>query len=254
MTAHVRIALIGDYNPEAGAHVAVPKALKLAADAAGCAVEPVWIATLSLDEDAGKLLPAFDAIWCVPNSPYASMEGALRAIRFARESGRPFLGTCGGFQHAIIEYARNVLHLEEADHAESNPVAAMPVITRLACSLAGARANIRLKPGSRLQAIYGRTEVAENYNCNFGLNSRFESLLNDGKLSVSGRDENGEARAVELNGHAFFIATLFQPEQSALTGAAHPLIRAFVRAAMNSQGTKSCHTRHPSVKTGSTPA
>jgi CTP synthase (UTP-ammonia lyase) len=58
-------------------------------------------------------------------------------------------------------------------------------------------------------------------------------MLNDGKMNISARDENGEARAVELRGHRFFIATLFQPEQSALTGAAHPLICAFVRAALN---------------------
>ena len=234
MKATIRIALIGDYHPQVRAHVAIPQALQLAADALACAIEPLWIATPSLDQGTEKQLSAFDAIWCVPNSPYASMGGALRAIQFARESKRPFLGTCGGFQHAVIEYARNVLRLGEADHAESNPDAAMPMITRLSCPLAGARASIRLKPGSRIQAIYGSIEVAENYNCNFGLNPRFESLLNDGKMIVSGRDEKGEVRAVELNGHRFYIATLFQPEQSALTGAAHPLIRAFVRAAVNS--------------------
>jgi len=235
MKASVRIALIGDYNPTVKAHVAIPKALKLAAEALACAVEPVWVATPLLDRNAEKQLSAFDAVWCVPNSPYASMDGALRAIRFARESGRPFLGTCGGFQHALIEYARNALGLSEADHAESNPDAAMPLVSRLTCPLPGARGNIRLKPGSRLGAICGKTEIVENYNCNFGLNPRFESMLNDGKITISGRDENGEARAVELKGSPFFIATLFQAEQSALDGAAHPLICAFVRAAMNSE-------------------
>ena len=234
MTTNVRIALIGDYNPEVRAHVAISRALQLAADALACAVEPLWIATPSLDQGTKKQLSAFDAIWCVPNSPYACMDGALRAIRFARESGRPFFGTCGGFQHAVIEYARNVLGLGEADHAESNPDAAMPLVSRLVCPLPGARGNIRLKAGSQLSAIYGKTEIAENYNCNFGLNPRFESMLNDGKMTFSGRDENGEARAVELKGHPFFIATLFQPEQSALAGATHPLICAFVRAAVNS--------------------
>src|SRR5205809_607084 len=82
-------------------------------------------------------LELFHGIWCVPGSPYRSMDGALRANRFARENGRPFLGTCGGFQHAIIESLRNVAGLKHADHAESNPDAKMPVIVRLACSLAG---------------------------------------------------------------------------------------------------------------------
>src|SRR5204862_344720 len=90
-------------------------------------------------------LSPFDAIWCVPNSPYASMEGALCAIRFARESGRPFLGTCGGFQHTIIEYARNVLGFHEADHAESNPAAALPLISRLACFLLLVAAVLRAR-------------------------------------------------------------------------------------------------------------
>src|SRR5437660_127393 len=235
MKATIRIALIGEYNPEVRAHVAIPKALKLAAEVLAWAVEPDWVATPLLDKNAEKQLSAFDAVWCVPNSPYASMDGALRAIRFARESGRPFLGTCGGFQHALIEYARNVLGLSEADHAESNPDAAMPLVSRLTCPLPGARGHILPKAGSQLSAIYGKTEIVENYNCNFGLNPRFESLLNDGKMIVSGRDEKGEVRAVELNGHRFFIATLFQPEQSALTGAAHPLICACVRAAMESR-------------------
>ena len=234
MKGPVRIALIGDYDPAVKAHQAIPKALELAAASLTCQVEPVWLATPLLENNTESQLSAFKAIWCVPNSPYASMEGALRAIRFAREFGRPFLGTCGGFQHAVIEYARNVLGLREADHAESNANAALPLMTRLACSLVGARGGIRLRAGSRLDAIYGRSEIAENYHCNFGLNPRCESLLENGKMAIAGRDENGEVRAVELEGHPFFIATLFQPEQSAFDDAAHPLIRAYLQAAAKS--------------------
>ena len=80
MTANARIALIGDYHPQVRAHVAIPQALQLAADALACAIEPLWIATPSLDQGTEKQLSAFDAIWCVPNSPYASMGGALRAM------------------------------------------------------------------------------------------------------------------------------------------------------------------------------
>ena len=235
MNVPIRIALIGDYNPEVTAHVAIPRALQLAANGSARAVEPAWMATPLCTTKREERLSPFDAIWCVPNSPYASMAGALCAIRFARESGRPFLGTCGGFQHAIIEYARNALGCQEADHAESNPAAALPLISHLACSLAPGKGAIRLLPHSQLARIYGRTEIAENYHCNFGLNPRFESMLNDGKLTISGRDENDEVRAVELAGHPFFIATLFQPEQSAFAGVAHPLIGSFVRAAARSK-------------------
>jgi CTP synthase (UTP-ammonia lyase) len=231
MNAPIRIALVGDYNPEVPAHVAIPRALKLAANGSNRAVEPAWMATLLLGTNGEERLSTFHAIWCVPNSPYASMEGALRAIRFARESGRPFLGTCGGFQHALVEYARDVLEFQDADHVESNPAATLPLISRLACSLVKAKGTIRLMPKSQIARIYGRTEIAENYHCTFGLNPRFESMLNDGKLNITGRDENGEVRAVELEGHPFFIATLFQPEQSAFAGVEHPLICSFVRAA-----------------------
>jgi CTP synthase (UTP-ammonia lyase) len=159
------------------------------------------------------------------------MEGALRAIRFARENSRPFLGTCGGFQHAIIEAMRDVAGLKDADHAESNPQAKMPVITRLACSLENRGGVIRLQAGTRLAAAYRRHEVTEGFNCNFGFDSRFEEQLAASGLRISGRDPSGEARVVELPGHPFFIATLFQPERSAFTARPHTLIKAFVEAA-----------------------
>jgi CTP synthase (UTP-ammonia lyase) len=104
--AQSRVALIGNYNPSAIAHQAIPEALRVSADS-GHSVEGVWVPTESIS-NAEVQLRDFDGIWCVPDSPYASMEGALAAIRFARESGRPFLGTCGGFQHALIEYARTL--------------------------------------------------------------------------------------------------------------------------------------------------
>ncbi len=187
MKGPVRIALIGDYDPAVKAHQAIPKALELAAASLTCQVEPVWLATPLLENNTESQLSAFKGIWCVPNSPYASMEGALRAIRFARESGCPFLGTCGGFQHAVIEYARNVLGLREADHAESNANAALPLMTRLACSLVGARGGVRLRAGSRLDAIYGRSEIAENYHCNFGLNPRCESFSRNNRRLTTQR-------------------------------------------------------------------
>src|SRR5271169_2670217 len=118
-THTVRICLIGDYDPKVTAHQAIPKALALAAN--GNPVEPVWLdSELALDAD----LEPYAGFWCVPASPYRSMEGALRAIRFARESGRPYLGTCGGCQHAIVEFARNVLHIREAGHTECDPASA----------------------------------------------------------------------------------------------------------------------------------
>jgi hypothetical protein len=87
-------------------------------------------------------LASFDAIWCVPGSPYRNMAAALLMIGTARREGIPFLGTCGGFQHALIEYARDVAGIEDAEHAESSPSARHLVIEPLSCSLVGAEGAI----------------------------------------------------------------------------------------------------------------
>ena len=248
MAETIRIALVGDYSAGVPAHVAIPKALALAAAAVGAEVEAAWLPTDGIDTEDHEALRAFDGIWCVPASPYRSMEGALHAIRTAREEGIPFLGTCGGFQHALIEYARNVLRMVDADHAESNPDAATAIVAPLACALVEARGTIHLTAGSRLAAIYGTRSAVEGYRCSYGLNPEYRARLNDGRLHVAAVDDDGEVRAVELDGHPFFFATLFQPERSALAGEdAHPLITAFVRAAAEARARARAADEQPSV-------
>jgi CTP synthase (UTP-ammonia lyase) len=222
----MRIALVGDFNPDVLAHQAIPRALGLAADASE--VQPEWLDTESaLTAD----LDSYDAFWCVPASPYRSMEGALHAIRFARERRQPFLGTCGGCQHAVLEFARDVLNISSAGHAESDPTTSDPVITNLACALIEASEVLRPVPGTRFHDIYGADEIRESYHCSYGLNPAYLPRLVQGGLRVGVFGPNGEARAVELPAHPFFLATLFQPERSAFSGQSHPVIRAFVAAA-----------------------
>jgi len=222
----MRICLIGDFNPEVLAHQAIPKALALAAD--GIEVQPEWLDTESaLEAD----LDSYDGFWCVPASPYRSLEGALRVIRFARENDRPFLGTCGGCQHAVLEFARNVLNISTAGHRENDPITSEPVITNLACALVEASEVLRPVPGTRFHEIYGADEICETYHCSYGLNPDYVPRLVQGGLRVGVRGPNGEPRAVELPSHPFFLATLFQPERSAFSGHSHPLIREFVAAA-----------------------
>jgi CTP synthase (UTP-ammonia lyase) len=119
MTTEIRIGLIGDYDASVVAHQSIPVALQLAAKELALTIVPEWVPTEEIQDVA--CVAGFDGLWCVPASPYRNMEGALRAVRFAREKRRPFLGTCGGFQHAVIEYARNVLGWTNADHAETAP-------------------------------------------------------------------------------------------------------------------------------------
>jgi CTP synthase (UTP-ammonia lyase) len=158
------------------------------------------------------------------------MEGALQAIRFARETNRPFLGTCGGFQHGVIEFARNVLGWADADHAETSPEAARPLIALLECALVETSDTVRLLPGSRIHAAYGRDEAIEGYRCRYGLNPQFTEALTSSGLEIAARDKEGEIRGLELRTHPFFVLTLFQPERAALRGECPPLVAAYLRA------------------------
>jgi CTP synthase (UTP-ammonia lyase) len=226
----IHVGLIGDFNPEVTAHRAIPRALALAAEAEECQVASTWLATDRIRVGDREQFAPFDGLWCVPGSPYASMAGALWAIRFAREQGLPFFGTCGGFQHALVEFARNVAGLAQADHAESNPDATTMVIAPLACSLVEQCNEIHLESGSFVRAICGCDTLTGTYHCRYGLNPAFrEAVARDG-LRFVGQDATGEARVLELQGHPFFVATLFQPERSALQEQTHPLIRAFAQA------------------------
>lgn len=229
MPARIDIALVGDFDASVLAHRAIPRALSLAADDLALSVTPEWVSTEEIHDESR--VAQFDGIWCVPASPYRSMGGALRAIQFARENGRPFLGTCGGFQHAVVEYARNVLGWADAEHAEMSPDATRQVIALLACSLVEVTGTIHFRVGSRIAAAYGCLEAAEGYHCNYGLNPAFRKELVSGQLQIGAEDTAGDVRAVELEGHPFYVATLFQPERAALRGETASLVRAFVQAA-----------------------
>jgi CTP synthase (UTP-ammonia lyase) len=227
----IRVALVGDHDESVLAHRAIPTALQLAGARLGCEVQWGWCATDSLLRGPA-ILENYDCTWCVPGSPYKSETGALEAIRFAREAGQPFLGTCGGCQHAILEYARNVLGIRDAEHAEAHPNALLPLISPLSCALVEASGTIHLKQGTMIARIYGRDTVEEGYHCSYGLNPGLEHLLAGSALRISGRDGEGEARALELAGRDFYILTQFQPERNALRGALPPVVSAFVAAAM----------------------
>lgn len=228
----IRAGLIGDYNPDVKAHRAIPEALRLAAGELGRTVEFDWIPTPDLQRDHERKLDRYQALWTVPASPYASMEGALNGIRFARERKVPFLGTCGGFQHMLLEYARNALGLAEADHAELNPAASLLLVTPLTCSVSEQTLVFKLVPGSKAAEAYGTGEVQEQYGtCNYGLNLEYAPLFERTELRVAGVDTDGEIRIMEHRDHPFYVGTLFQPERSAFRGRVHPLIRAYLEAA-----------------------
>lgn len=235
MPRAIRVGVIGEFDPEFPPHAATDAALRHAAAALGVEVEVRWLGTVELEDLPLAELAGHDALWCAPGSPYRSIDGALRAIRLARESDMPFLGTCGGFQHVVIEYARNVLGFQDAQHAEYDPYASELFISALSCSLAGQTMSVRLEPGSRAAGYYGDSEAREQYYCNFGLNPEHQQRLHDGGLRVVGSDQDGEARIVELPDRRFYLATLFVPQLSSQPGSPHPLIAAYLRAAASAQ-------------------
>src|SRR6266513_1652813 len=160
-----RIGVIADYKPDYRPHAAIAEALEHSAAELGKPVEVIWFDTprLTTLEGINGLLMC-DGIWGGPGSPFKSLDGALEGIRTAREEQIPFLGTCAGFQHTAIEYARNVLGIADANSEEYDPETKSKLfVSRLACSLAGKRLDIQLNPGSLAHLSYGTCNVTEEY-------------------------------------------------------------------------------------------
>ena len=244
MSDAVRIGILGDFNPEFRSHHATNEALQHAAAKLNLPVESAWISTPSVVEpDAQRMLESFDGIWAAPGSPYKSFDGMLKGIEFARRRDWPFLGTCGGFQYALIECARNVLGIKDADTAENNSGSKNIVIYPVACAvpksgkdapkLSGPIPEIQLRPGSYLQSFYMKDTVEEEFFCNFEVNPDYEWAAMEAGFPVVARGPQGEIRAIESPTHLFYIATLFQPQLSSKPKKPHPLVLAFVQAAMD---------------------
>jgi len=236
MPEPVTIAIVGDRDPTSAAHLATEASLRHTAGALGLRLAHRWVPTPALAGGAEPVLGGDAGVWIAPGSPYADMGGALAAIRLAREEGIPLLGTCGGFQHVVIEFARNVLGFADAQHAEYDPYASTLFVTPLSCSPAGRTMPVRLEPGSRTASWYGATGAEERYHCNFGLNPEHQALLHRGGLRVVATDAGGEARVVEIPAHPFFVATLYLPQAGSSAGRPHPLVAAFARAAAERAG------------------
>jgi CTP synthase (UTP-ammonia lyase) len=240
----VRIAILGDFDPKSPTLPAIEKSLQHASAKLNQPLGSQWISTLSLlGAGVEKMLETFDGIWAAPGSPYQSFDGMLKGIEFARRRDWPFLGTCGGFQYALIECARNVLGIRDADSAENNsgskniiiiPVAcAVPDGAKAAPKLSGPIPKIRLRPGSYMHSFYQQDTVTEEFFCNFEVNREYEWAAIEAGFPVVARGAQGEIRAIESPTHRFFIATLFQPQLSSKPGKPHPLVMAFVQAAMD---------------------
>lgn len=231
--ARPRIGVVGEFQPNFDPHTAIDTAVEhaLAADPSQPPVALEWVATPDAEHISEDELAAYAGWWIAPGSPYRSMNGALRIIRYAREHDVPLLGTCGGYQHVVLEYARNVLGFADAAHAEYDPYASDLFITALSCSLVGQTMTVMVRENTTAARLYPSSRITEKYYCNFGLNLNHLPALTAAGLVVSGTDQDGEPRILELPDLRYFLATLFVPQTSSTPEVPHPLIVGLLRAA-----------------------
>jgi len=223
-----KIAIIGEYYDTFEPHTSLNKSLDFLKDEYDFEYE--WIDTVTIEKDRDQLLRKFAGIWSAPGSPFKSLEGALYAISYARLNDIPHLGTCAGFQHAIIEIARNILGVDDAQHEEYDAQSSKLFVSKLACSLAGKTMDVFLKSGSIAHRLYATDKTEENYYCNFGINPEIKGLLDHPQISVSGEDQDKEIHVIELTNHRFFLITLFVPQTKSKPKSPHPLIKGFMEA------------------------
>ena len=221
----VRLGVIGEFTPtfdphrstnDAIAHVMAQEDQPLSVD---------WLSSADLTDD---LITDYSGLWIAPGSPYDDLQKTINAIQWARENNIPCLGTCGGFQHMIIEYARNLIGFEDAQHAEYDPYASDLFISELECSLAGREMVLGFEEDSQIANIYGATQATEEYYCNFGVNPEHVDLLIDGPLNITGSDDDGEIRVIEHPEHPFYFGTLFVPQSRSTREHLHPLVERFL--------------------------
>jgi CTP synthase (UTP-ammonia lyase) len=171
-----------------------------------------------------------DAVWMVSGTPYRNDDVAYAVIEHARTSGQPLLATCGGFQYVVVEFARNVMGLVKAGHAETAGADDEVVIDKLACSLYGEERMVSTVQGTRLRHICGPDPFVGFHFCGFGVVDNYVHELSAHGLVTSAHADDAGLEGVELPDHPFFIATLFQPQMAALDGGPlHPLVTAFAR-------------------------
>jgi CTP synthase (UTP-ammonia lyase) len=224
----IHIAVLGDRNPEYVTHRELDAALALFPDWA----QGEWVAT---DSDVHAALDRADGVWIVSGGPYRDDDAVYAAIRHVRERGTPLLATCSGFQYVVIELARSLAGID-AHHAETDPDAEALVAAPLACSLVGEERMVTCVPGTRLAELCGTEPFPGFHWCNYGLADEFVDALTAAGVVISAHAPDAGVEGIELPGHPFFVATLFQPQVGALAGRPlHPLIAAFLETARAAQ-------------------
>lgn len=231
----MKIAIIGEFDKSFRPHIATNEAIEHSKKSLNLEFQAEWVSTEHVETKFEEVLSKYHGFWIAPGSPYKSMKGAIDLIKHSRTNKIPTIGTCGGFQHMVIEFARNVLNIKEAEHAEYDPYASKLVVNPLSCDLKGEPLQIEIiDTNSKVYSIYNSNKIREKYYCNFGLNPEYQDDFENNGFKIVGSDKHKEARIVELENHPFFIATLFVPQDNSTFENPHKLVTAFIEITLES--------------------
>jgi CTP synthase len=238
----VRIGVVGKYIELQDAYKSVYEALIHGGIANDCGVQIEQIEAESVESgDPAKIFKGLGGLLVPGGFGDRGIEGKIRAARFARENGLPYLGLCLGMQIAVIEYGRNVLGLEGAHSTEFNPTTPHPVIDiqegqktvvqKGGTMRLGSQA-CRLQPGSKTAALYGTCLIHERHRHRFEFNNEYRKRFADAGFIFAGTTPDDRlVEVIEIPNHPFFIASQYHPEFLSKPNAPHPLFRGFIAAA-----------------------
>jgi CTP synthase len=242
-TENVDIALVGKYVELHDAYKSIAEAFTHAGAYNECKVKLHWIHSEKIDESNVKdILGQMHGILVAPGFGERGIEGKITAVRFAREQKIPFLGICLGMQCAVIEFARNVLGLENAHSTEMNPQTPYPVIDLMEeqkkVTAKGGTMRLgaypcKLQKGTKVHQAYGKTLISERHRHRYEFNNQFLEQFEKGGLVFSGfNPDSNLVEVIELPSHPWFVGVQFHPELKSTVASPHPLFMRFVKAAM----------------------
>ncbi len=240
----VKIAIVGKYTTLQDAYKSIYEALAHAGIANNCKVEIERVDSEDIEKKgADKLLKGVSGVLVPGGFGYRGIEGKIKAIKFARENKVSFLGLCLGMQCAVIEFARNVCGLKEANSTEFRPKTKYPVISLLEeqkkiKDLGGTmRLGVypcRIKKNTLAFRVYGKNLIRERHRHRYEFNNKYKKLFQKKGMVLSGINPRKDlVEIIELTSHPYFIAVQFHPEFKSKPDCAHPLFREFIKAALN---------------------
>ncbi|MDP8944207.1 MAG: CTP synthase, partial [Actinomycetota bacterium] len=243
----VVIGIVGKYVQLEDAYLSVIEALRHAGVHHGGRVEVRWVDAEGLDrEEAERQLAGCDGILIPGGFGIRGVEGKIRAARFAREHGVPYLGICLGMQVAVSEFARHVAGMDGANSTEFDPETPYPVIDLLpelkeVRDLGGTMRlgadPVKLHEGTRAREAYAEAVIYERHRHRYEVNNHLRRHLEQAGLVCSGTSPDDRlVELVELANHPFFVASQFHPEFKSRPLRPHPLFREFVAAALDRAG------------------